>query len=139
VIAGRLPRTDVVITAALVYGRKAPCLVTGSMVKLMPPGSVLVDLAAEQGGNCELSRPGQMSEEYGVIIYGARDLPSQLPLHTSLLYSRNVVNAYHNLYAAEDDAVDLADEINANALATYKGEIVSELVKKFFLDKGDQS
>jgi len=139
VIASRLPRTDIVITAALVYGRKAPCLVTASMVKSMPPGSVLVDLAAEQGGNCELSQPGQTKEEYGVIIYGARDLPSQLPLHTSLLYSRNVVNAYHNLYAAEDDAVDLADEINANALATYKGEIVSELVKKFFLDKGDQS
>jgi NAD(P) transhydrogenase subunit alpha len=139
VIGSRLPRTDIVITTALVYGRKAPLLIVEDMVKTMQPGSVVVDLAAEQGGNCELSEPGKTLEKHGVIIYGCRDLPSQLPLHTSLLYSRNVVNAYHNLYAAEDDTVDLADEINANALATYKGEIVSELVKNFFLNKGDRS
>jgi NAD(P) transhydrogenase subunit alpha len=139
VIAGRLPRTDIVITAALVYGRKAPRLVTASMVMMMQPGSVIVDLAAEQGGNCELSEAGKTVEKHGVVIYGARDLPSQLPLHTSLLYSRNVVNAFHNLYSAEDDTVDLSDEINANALATYKGEVVSELVKSFFLHNGEKS
>jgi len=137
-ISSRLPRADVVITTALVYGRKAPILITEEMVSLMPPGSVIVDLAAEQGGNCELSEPGITAERHGVIIYGCRDIPSQLPLHTSLLYSRNVVNAFNNLYAAEDDTVDLGDEINANALATYKGEIVSELVKNFFQNKGGQ-
>jgi NAD(P) transhydrogenase subunit alpha len=137
-ISGRLPRTDIVITTALVYGRKAPVLITEEMVSLMAPGSVIVDLAAEQGGNCELSEPGVTSERHGVIIYGCRDLPSQLPLHTSLLYSRNVVNAFNNLYAAEDDTVDLSDEINANALATYKGGIVSELVKSFIHDKRGQ-
>jgi NAD(P) transhydrogenase subunit alpha len=139
VIGSRLPRTDIVITAALVYGRKAPCLLTESMVKMMQPGSVVIDLAAEQGGNCELSEAGKTVEKHSVIIYGARDLPSQLPLHTSLLYSRNIVNAFHNLYAADDDTIDLADEINANALATYKGELVSELVKGFFLNKGETS
>jgi len=138
VIGSRLPRTDAVITTALVYGRKAPRLISEDMVSMMQPGSVIVDLAAEQGGNCELSEPGITAEKHGVIIYGCRDLPSQLPLHTSLLYSRNAVNAYHNLYAAEDDTVDLTDEINANALATYKGEIISELVKNFFLNEGSQ-
>jgi NAD(P) transhydrogenase subunit alpha len=138
VIRSRLPRTDVLITTALVYGRKAPLLIIDDMVKMMPPGSVIVDLAAEQGGNCELSEPGKRVERHGVTIYGCRDLPSELPLHTSLLYSRNVVNAFHNLYAAEDDSVDLADEINANALATYKGEIVSDLVKDFYSGKGEK-
>jgi NAD(P) transhydrogenase subunit alpha len=129
-LASRLPRTDVVITTALVYGRTAPILITEDMVRLMAPGSVIIDLAAEQGGNCALSRPGETNEKHGVCVYGAMDMPSQLPLHTSLMYSRNVVNAFHNLYAGEDDTVDLADEINAQALVTYKGEVKSELVRE---------
>ena len=100
------------------------------MVKILAPGSVIIDLAAEQGGNCALSRPGETNEKHGVCVYGAMDMPSQLPLHTSLMYSRNVVNAFHNLYAGEDDTVDLADEINAQALVTYKGEVKSELVRR---------
>ena len=99
-------------------------------MKLMAPGSVIIDLAAEQGGNCALSRPGETNESHGVCVYGAMDMPSQLPLHTSLMYSRNVVNAFHNLYAGEDDTIDLADEINAQALVTYKGEVKSELVRE---------
>lgn len=130
-IAGRLPKTDVVISTALVYGRKAPLLITEEMVRLMPAGSVIIDLAAEQGGNCELSQPGKTIEKYGVTIHGAMDLPSQLPLHTSLMYSKNIINAFNNLYAGDDDSIDLNDEINANALATYKGEIISEMVKNF--------
>ncbi|MEJ2637744.1 MAG: Re/Si-specific NAD(P)(+) transhydrogenase subunit alpha [Calditrichia bacterium] len=137
-IRSRLPQTDVVITTALVYGRKAPVLITEEMVKLMAPGSVIIDLAAEQGGNCELTKTGETVSRYDVIIHGPADLPSQLPLHTSLMYSKNVVNAFNNLYQAADDAVDLEDEINANALAAYKGEIVSELVKKSFQQKGDK-
>ncbi len=136
-LAGRLPKTDVVITTALVYGRTAPTLITEDMVKLMVPGSVIIDLAAEQGGNCALSRPGEVVEKYGVTVYGALDVPSQLPLHTSLMYSRNVVNAFHNLYAGEDDTIDLADEVNAHALVTYKGEVKSELVREF-LARGEE-
>jgi NAD(P) transhydrogenase subunit alpha len=135
-LSSRLPRTDVVITTALVYGRTAPTLITEDMVKLMVPGSVIIDLAAEQGGNCALSRPGETVEKHGVSIYGAKDVPSQLPLHTSLMYSRNVVNAFHNLYAGEDDRIDLADEINAHALVTYKGEVQSELVRGFLEKAG---
>ena len=136
VLASRLPRTDVVITTALVYGRTAPILITEDMVRLMAPGSVIIDLAAEQGGNCALSRPGETVEKHGVCVYGAKDMPSQLPLHTSLMYSRNVVNAFRNLYAGEDDSIDLADEINAHALVTYKGEVKSDLVREFLEKKG---
>jgi proton-translocating NAD(P)+ transhydrogenase subunit alpha len=135
-LAGRFPRTDIVITTALVYGRTAPTLITEEMVQLMAPGSVIIDLAAEQGGNCVLSRPGEVVEKYGVFVYGALDVPSQLPLHTSLMYSRNVVNAFHNLYAGEDDTIDLSDEINAHALVTYKGEVRSELVREFLAKGG---
>jgi NAD(P) transhydrogenase subunit alpha len=130
-LSSRFPKVDVVISTALVYGRKAPTLITADMVRLMAPGSVIIDLAAEQGGNCVLSRPGKVVEERGVSIYGALDMPSQLPLHTSLMYSRNVLNAFHNLYAGEDDAIDPADEINAHSLVTLKGEVVSELVREF--------
>jgi NAD(P) transhydrogenase subunit alpha len=131
VISERLPGTDVLITTALVYGRKAPRLITEEMVRLMRPGAVIVDLAAEQGGNCALTEPGKTTQKYGVTIYGAVDLPSQLPLHTSLMYSKNILNAFDNLYAGEDDAIDLDDEINAHALATHKGKIISELVRDF--------
>jgi NAD(P) transhydrogenase subunit alpha len=136
VISGQLPRIDVLITTALVYGRKAPLLITEEMVKLMRPGSVVIDLAAEQGGNCALTQPGKTINKYGVTVYGALDLPSQLPLHTSLMYSKNVVNAFHNLYAAEDDTIDLQDEINSHALATHKGEVISQLVRDFLAEKG---
>ncbi|OGD20544.1 MAG: NAD(P) transhydrogenase subunit alpha [Candidatus Aminicenantes bacterium RBG_16_63_16] len=138
-LSSRLPRTDVVITTALVYGRTAPTLITEDMVKLMAPGSVIIDLAAEQGGNCVLSRPGEVVEKHGVSVYGALDMPSQLPLHTSLMYSRNVVNAFHNLYAGEDDTIDLTDEINAHALVTFKGDVTSELVREFLARGGGGS
>jgi NAD(P) transhydrogenase subunit alpha len=131
-IRSRLSKTDVVITTALVYGRKAPLLINEEMVSLMPPGSVLIDLAAEQGGNCVFTSLGETVEKYNVTIHGPKDLPSQLPLHTSLMYSQNVYNAFQNLYQQEDDSIDLEDEINANSLATYKGEIISELVKNAY-------
>ncbi len=137
-IGDRLPRMDVVITTALVYGRKAPVLISEDMVKLMQPGSVIIDLAAEQGGNCELSEAGKTIQPYDVTIHGPVDLPSQLPLHTSLMYSKNVTNAFGNLFQAEDDSIDLEDEVNTNALVTYKGEIISEMVKNDFKEKGEQ-
>ncbi len=124
-ISGRLPRVDVVITTALVYGRKAPLLISEEMVALMRPGSVIVDLAAESGGNCALTKAGQDVSAHGVLIHGAVELPSQMPLATSQMYSRNVLNAFNNLYAGQDDSVDLEDEVNHNALVTYKGEPVS--------------
>lgn len=137
IISDHLGKSDVVITTALVYGRKAPLLITEDMVKTMQPGSVIVDIAAEQGGNCELSQAGKTVEKHNVLVHGAKDLASQLPLHSSLMYSRNIYHAYHNLFAAEDDSVDLEDEINSHAVAVYKGEIISDLVKNFWERKGE--
>jgi NAD(P) transhydrogenase subunit alpha len=128
-IAARLPKVDLLITTALVYGRRAPLIVTEEMVRLMAPGSVIVDIAAEAGGNCALTRPGETVEVGGVSVHGAVELPSQLPQHTSQMYSSNVLNAFHNLFAGEDDEVDLSDEINRNALVTYRGQLVCEAVK----------
>lgn len=136
-IASRLAKIDVVISTALVFGRKAPLLITEEMVKMMTPGSVIIDLAAEQGGNCELTRAAETIEKHGVIINGAVDLPSQLSFHASMMYSKNVLNAFQNLYRGEDDTIDLEDEINANALVTCKGEIVSEMIKNFMNNGGD--
>jgi NAD(P) transhydrogenase subunit alpha len=130
VIAARLPRTDLLVTTALVYGGKAPLLVTGEMVRLLSPGSVIVDIAAEAGGNCEPTCPGQTVEVDGVTVYGAVELPSQMPQHTSLMFSNNVLHAFHNLFAGEDDRVDLADEINREALVSYRGQLVSEAAKQ---------
>jgi NAD(P) transhydrogenase subunit alpha len=129
-IAARLPKVDLLITTALVYGRRAPLIVTEEMVRLMAPGSVVVDIAAEAGGNCALTCPGQTVEVGGVSVHGAVELPSQLPQHTSQMYSSNVLNAFHNLFAGEDDGVDLSDEINRNALVSFRGELVSEAVKQ---------
>ncbi len=137
-IEARLHRTDVVITTALVYGKKAPLLITEQMVSRMRPGSVIVDLAAEQGGNCQLTVAGETVERNGVIVHGPVNLPSQLPFDASLMYSKNILNAFNNLYHGEDDSVDLEDEINANALVTYKGEVVSETVKHYLEGKNDR-
>jgi NAD(P) transhydrogenase subunit alpha len=142
-ISARLPYMDVVITTALVYGRKAPLLITEEMVKLMKPGSVIIDLAAESGGNCELTKAGKTLVRHGVTIHGAVDLPSQMPLHTSWLYARNVYNAFKNLFPSRGEEIDLDDEINKNALVTYKGKLISEMLKKLddfqqFTEKGDK-
>lgn len=137
-ISGRLPKIDVVLSTALVYGRKAPLLITEDMIKLMSPGSVIIDLAAEQGGNCALTELGKTIQKYDVTIHGPKDLPSQLPLHTSLMYSQNIINAFNNLYQSEDDSIDLKDEINANALVTYRGEIISEIVKNTIKQSGEK-
>ncbi|GAB4169799.1 MAG: Re/Si-specific NAD(P)(+) transhydrogenase subunit alpha [Calditrichia bacterium] len=129
-IGSRLPYMDVVITTALVYGRKAPLLITEEMVKLMKPGSVIIDLAADSGGNCQLTRAGKTISKYGVTIHGAIDLPSQMPLHTSWMYSRNLFNAFNNIFKPGEDDIDFDDEINKNAFVTYKGKLISEMLKQ---------
>jgi NAD(P) transhydrogenase subunit alpha len=129
VIAAHLPKSDVVIATALAYGRKAPVLVTEDMVKMMSPGSVIIDIVAEQGGNCELTRAGETIEKYGVTVHGAVELPSQMPQHTSLLYSRNVTAAFDNLYSPRDASIRLEDEVNREALVTCHGVMISGIVK----------
>ena len=122
--------SDVVITTAVVPGRKAPVLVTADMVTAMAPGSVIVDLAAERGGNCELARAGETVVEHGVTIVGAVNLAGTVPYHASQLYARTVVAFFLHLLKDRAIAVDLEDEITRETLVTRGGEIVHPRVGK---------
>ena len=129
VIGARFPKVDVVISTAQVFGKRAPLLITAEMVKDLRPGSVIVDLAAEQGGNCELTQAGQVIRHEGVTIVGATNVPAMLPTDASQLYARNVVNLFRYLYPAAGDPPDSADELAKGVCVTRGGEIVHELLK----------
>jgi NAD(P) transhydrogenase subunit alpha len=129
-IGARLPRIDIVISTAQVFGKKAPVLISEDMVKLMPSGSVIVDLAAEQGGNCVLTKPGKVVEKYGVTILGPVNIPASVPYHASQMYSRNMVNLFKNIYKGEVKKPDFNDEITKGCCVTSNGELVNEMVKK---------
>jgi len=124
--------SNVVITAAVVPGKKSPVLVTKEMVAQMAPGSVIVDLAAERGGNCELTRPGEKVVEHGVTIVGWFNLASAVPYHASQLYARNVASFLAHLVHDKKLNINLEDEITRETLLTYNGEIVNKRVREFF-------
>jgi len=123
-----IARNDVVITTAMVPGQRAPLLITREMVRTMRPGSIVIDLAAEWGGNCELTRPGETFTEYGVTIMGPVNLASTIPFHASQLYSRNIANFLNLLF--KEGRLNLEDEITRSTLVTYEGEIVHPRVKE---------
>ncbi len=127
-----LAESDVVITAAVIPGKKSPVLVTKEMVQQMAPGSVVFDLAAERGGNCELTRTGEIVVEHGVTIIGTINLASDVPYHASQMYARNVVAFL--LYLVKDGKLqlNLEDEIIRETLFTYDGEVVNQRVREFF-------
>jgi len=135
-IGEHIAKSDVVITTAAVPGRRAPLLVTADMVKGMRPGSIIVDLAAESGGNVELTKAGSDVDVNGVMIMGRRNVPSTMPLHTSQLYARNVANLL--LHLVKDGAInlDFQDEITKGACVTHAGEIVSERAKQLLAAAG---
>jgi NAD(P) transhydrogenase subunit alpha len=120
----RVAASDVVITTAAIPGRRAPVLVTAEMVRAMRPGSVVVDLAAETGGNVELTAPGEVKEVGGVWIDGTLNVPSTVPLHASQLYSRNLANLLQHLLKDGTVKIDLTDQITQGSLVTYQGEVV---------------
>jgi H+-translocating NAD(P) transhydrogenase subunit alpha len=124
--------SDVVITAAVIPGKKSPVLITADMVKGMAPGSVIVDLAAERGGNCELTRVGETVIEHGVSIIGAINLASSVPYHASQMYARNLTAFL--LYLVKDGKLQLnmQDEIIRETMVTRGGEIVNARVREFF-------
>ena len=122
-LEARLPEFDVVITTALIPGRPAPRLIPASAVVAMRPGSVVVDLAAEAGGNCELTEPGDEVVREGVTIVGLTNLPSSMPFHASQLYSRNVSALLHHLAPEGELALDWDDEITAGACVTRQQEV----------------
>jgi NAD(P) transhydrogenase subunit alpha len=124
---------DVVITAAVIPGKVSPVLVTKEMVARMAPGSVIVDLAAERGGNCELTRGGETVVEHGVSIIGTYNLASTVPYHASQLYARNITNFL--LYLVKDGKLqlNLQDEIVRETLVTQGGEVVNARLREFHL------
>ena len=117
---------DVVITTALVPGQRAPLLVTADMVRSMKPGAIIVDLAAEAGGNCALTRPGEDVEVHGVTILGPLNLPSTMPVHASQMYARNITSFLQNMIKDGKLALDMQDEILRGSCLTHAGQIVSE-------------
>jgi H+-translocating NAD(P) transhydrogenase subunit alpha len=128
-VATHVKNSDVVITTAQVPGRKAPILVTEEMVKAMKPGSVIVDLAAEQGGNCACTAPGKDIVYHGVTIIGPINLPSSMPVHASQLYSKNITALMQLLIKDKALQVNFADDIVDAACVTYGGEIRNQRVK----------
>jgi H+-translocating NAD(P) transhydrogenase subunit alpha len=129
-LTDRVGRADVVITTAAVPGRRAPVLVTAPMVKAMRRGSVIVDLASETGGNCELTEPGRVIDVDGVWIDGTTNVPSTIALHASQLYSRNVTNLLEHLTTDGEVRIDFEDEITRGACVTHGGEVVNERARQ---------
>ncbi len=122
-------RHDVVITTAAIPGRRAPRLVTREMVEDMAPGSVIVDLAAATGGNCELSRADEQVSHNGVVILAPTDLVSGVATHASQMYARNVAAVLTHLLQEEGVVIDFEDEITAGLCVTHEGRVVNEAVK----------
>lgn len=128
-LARHLARADVVVSTAAIPGRPAPKIITEAMVDDMQPGSVIVDLAAETGGNCELTRAGETVNHNGVLIHGPTNLPSRAPLHASEMYAKNINNLLALLIGEEGLKVDTDDEVIAGCLIAHGGQVVHEKFK----------
>ena len=124
--------SDIVITAAVIPGKKSPVLITADMVKGMAPGSVIVDLAAERGGNCELTQTGETVQVHGVTIIGAINLASSVPYHASQMYARNLTTYLTYMVKEGKLQLNLQDEIVRETLITNGGEVVNNRVREFF-------
>ncbi len=133
-ISSRLPKVDVVITTAQVFGMRAPLLITGEMVKLLRRGSIIVDLAAEQGGNCELTEAGAAVEKEGVTIIGAVNLPATVPVHASQMYGKNVLDLFYLAFPKGATSPDMEDEVVKGACLTHGGEVVNERVRQILAE-----
>lgn len=129
VIHEHAKKSDIIVTTALIPGRPAPILITEAMVKDMMPGSVIVDIASENGGNCELTEHGKTVEKYGVNIVGPNNLPSQLSLHASKLYSKNMYALLDLLIEDGKPNFNFEDEILLKTTITHQGEIISPMLK----------
>jgi len=123
-------QNDVVITTAAIPGKKSPVLVTGEMVQGMRPGSVIVDLAAERGGNCELTRADQRVVEHGVTILGPTNLPATVPYHASQMYAKNIATLLLHLTKDGEPNIDLDDEITAGTMISQGGQVVHPRVRE---------
>ncbi|MGE5846725.1 MAG: Re/Si-specific NAD(P)(+) transhydrogenase subunit alpha [Ignavibacteria bacterium] len=124
-----ITQADIVITTALVPGKKAPVLVTEEMIKNMRPGSVVLDMAVEFGGNCELSEKGKTVKKHGVAIIGEPNLPSLVPTHSSEMYAKNLLALVSYITKEGKLELDTQNEILKGALITYNGEVINQRIK----------
>ena len=131
--------SDVVISAAVIPGKRAPLLVTRDMVEQMAPGSVIVDVAAERGGNCELTQPGKVVVEHDVTLIGYINLASTVPYHASQMYARNVASFLTHLTKDRKIVIDTSDEITRETLITQGGKVVNTRVREFFKLDGQKA
>ena len=129
-LTARIAKSDAVITTALVPGRKAPVLMSADMVHAMAPGTVVVDLATEQGGNCELSVTGQTIDENGVRIAGPCNLPATMPVHASDMFSKNISTYLLHLVNEGELKLDPDDELATEPMVTRGGEIVDDAIRE---------
>jgi len=136
VLKRHIAKSDVCVTTALIPGRRAPILITAEMVRAMRPGSVIVDLAAEQGGNCELCRPGQTAIENGVTIIGTTNLQSKVAVDASHMYSRNMEKLVVHLLGDGALKIDLGEEITKGCVITHDGKVVHPKVAELVTAKG---
>lgn len=133
-IGARLPKTHAVICTAQVFGKRAPVLITAEMIKHMQPGSLIVDLAAEQGGNCEGCEAGKTVEKNGVSIIGAVNLAATMPIDASQMYSKNLINLFRHMFPGAEAVPDFTDEIVKGACITRNGEIVNAAIRQALED-----
>jgi H+-translocating NAD(P) transhydrogenase subunit alpha len=143
-IATRLPKTDVVVCTAQVFGKKAPVLITKEMIKHMRPGAVIVDLAAETGGNCEVSKVGEVVHYEGVTVIGPTNVASLLPVDASQMYARNIANLVSAMFPQKATTPNFEDQVVRESCITKEGKVVhpslatakKEAVKKAPTKKG---
>ncbi len=129
-------RADIVVTTALVPGQPAPLLIEEAAVQAMRPGSVIVDLAAEKGGNCALTEADREIQAHGVTLIGHTNLPSLVPAHSSQLYAKNLTTFLDHLVEEGQLKVDLEDEITSGTLLAHEGEVVNERIRALLSERG---
>ena len=129
-LARVVAESDVVIATAAIPGKQAPVLITADAVRGMRPGSVIVDLAAERGGNCELTKPSETIASHGVAILGPTNLPSEVPFHSSQMFAKNVTTFLQHVVKDGEFSFDMSDQITRDTMITRNGEVVHPAVRK---------
>ena len=129
-LSDHMSKADMVVTTALIPGRPAPILIPEDMVKRMQPGSVIMDLASENGGNCELTEPGKVVVKHGVTIDGTTNIPGGVSIHATELYAKNVNALITHIYDKESLTLNMEDEITQGSMYLYGGEIVDDRTKE---------
>jgi NAD(P) transhydrogenase subunit alpha len=125
-----ISKSDLVISTALIPGRPAPKIITSETVDEMDGGSVIIDLASENGGNCEYTVPGKVIDHNGITIDGSYNIPGTMPIHASQVYAKNISALVTYLYPEAELKLDMEDEIVSGALFTHNGEITDERTKE---------